>query len=332
MKKLVSLGELLMRLSCKDYLRFEQADQFQVHYGGSEANVLITASNFGLNTEFVSVLPNNPLGESALNILKANSVGIQHIHFGGKRLGLYFLETGAINRPGNVIYDRAHSGFSDINIATFNWDLIFEDCGWFHWSGIIPAISESASEVIHKALIIAKQKGIKVSGDLNYRGNLWQYKNAQPQKCMQELVSQTDILLAGSYACNQFFNMDLTANNTKLSQDLFKRFPKLQKIAITNRKELNASHHIWSADLFSDAEQFSSKRYEIYPIVDRVGTGDSFMGGLIYGLQHFDDQKALEFATAASCLKHTIGGDFNRVSREEVLNLVEGESSGRMKR
>ncbi|TDN90353.1 2-dehydro-3-deoxygluconokinase [Salegentibacter sp. 24] len=332
MNKLVSLGELLMRLSCENALRFSQVGNFNIDYGGSEANVLITASNFGLNTEFLSVLPDNDLGKAALSDLRNNKVSIKHIKFQGNRLGLYFLEAGAINRPGKVIYDRENSAFSAIDPEWFNWREIFKDCHWFHWSGITPAISANAAKVILHALKLAKSKGIKISGDLNYRGNLWQYENANPKETMSELVAETDVLLAGSYACEQFFDIKNVKSNSELSANLKERFPLLKQIAITNRKELNASHHKWSADLFTGTTLLSSKEYDIYPIVDRVGTGDSFMGGLIYGLQQFSDQKALDFATAASCLKHAIVGDFNQVSKEEVLELIEGDGSGRIKR
>lgn len=332
MKTLVSLGELLMRLSCEDALRFSQVDRFQVVYGGSEANVLITAANFGLSTEYLSVLPDNDIGKAAISDLRNNNVGLNHLQFKGQRMGLYFLETGAINRPGKVIYDREHSAFSHINSEAFDWDAIFENCNWFHWSGITPAVSDSAAQVILEAVEVAKSKGIKISGDLNYRGNLWQYETANPKAIMSQLVGNSDVLLAGDYACRQFFDIKNTGDNTQLSHSLLERFPNLQHIAITNREELNASHHKWSADLFSESKLLSSSEYDIYPIVDRVGAGDSFMGALIYGLQHFDNQKALDFATAASCLKHSIVGDFNRVSKEEVLELIEGDGSGRIKR
>lgn len=332
MKKLVSIGELLIRLSCEDATRFSQVNNFKVVYGGSEANVLISAANFGLNTEFVSVLPENDLGKASLNDLKINKVGLNHIKFLGNRMGLYFLETGAINRPGKVIYDRENSAFSAIDPNDFNWDEIFEDCNWFHWSGITPAISANAAQVCMQAIKVAKSKGIKISGDLNYRGNLWKYDGANAKEIMSQLVGETDILLAGAYACSQFFGIKDAQNNTELSKVLTEKFPSLEKIAITNRKELNASHHKWSADLFTKLTLLSSSEYDIYPIVDRVGAGDSFMGALIYGLQNYDDQKALDFATAASCLKHAIVGDFNRVSKEEVLELIEGDGSGRIKR
>ena len=332
MKKLVSLGEILLRLSPRDNLRFSQATAFEAVYGGSEANVLISASNFGKPCEFVSVLPDNDLGKSALSELKLNQVGIQNIKFEGDRLGLYFLEQGAINRGSKVIYDRKNSSFANIQADWFDWDEIFENCDWFHWSGITPAVSANAAEVCLIAVEKAAERGITISGDLNYRGNLWQYE-VDRKMVMSQLVSKTHVLLAGHYACKQFFDLETENNSGKeLSEKLKDQFPSLQKIAITNREELNASHNKWSAQLFSDGEIFESSQYDIYPVVDRVGAGDSFMGALIYGLQKYDLQKALEFAVAASCLKHSISGDINRVSIEEVLKLAEGDRTGRINR
>ncbi len=332
MKKLVSLGEILLRLSPRDNLRFSQATAFETVYGGSEANVLISAANFGKASEFISVVPDNDLGKAAISELKLNEVGVKNIKFRGDRLGLYFLEKGAINRGSKVIYDRENSSFSNIQANWFDWDEIFENCDWFHWSGITPAVSENAAEVCKKAVEKAEEKGITISGDLNYRGNLWQYK-VDRKNVMSELVSRTHVLLAGHYACKQFFDMEAENNSGKeLSQKLKNQFPKLEKIAITNREELNASHNKWSAQLFSEDITYESAQYDIYPVVDRVGAGDSFMGALIYGLQQYDLQKALDFAVAASCLKHSISGDINRVSREEVLKLAEGDRTGRISR
>ncbi len=332
MQKLISLGEILMRLSCENHLRFSQANKLEVVYGGSEANVLITAANFGLNADFVTVLPDNDLGRTAVSELKINEVGTGNILFKNGRLGLYFLEQGAVNRSSKVIYDRANSAFSEINRAWFNWEEILKDCDWFHWSGITPAISQNAADVCRDAIETAFGMGIKISADLNYRANLWQYES-DPQEIMKEFVAKSDILLAGHYACQQFFDLRTKdGSNKELAARLKEKFPKLKKIAITNRKEINASHHKWSASLFNGSEVLESELYDIFPIVDRVGTGDSFMGALIYGLQNYDDQKALDFATAASSLKHTIPGDFNRVTKEEVLKLVEGDRSGRISR
>lgn len=332
MKKLVSLGEILMRLTCENYLRFSQADKFEVVYGGSEANVLITAANFGLSADFITVVPDNELGQTAVSDLKINRVDINNIQYRGERMGLYFMERGAINRSGKIIYGRTNSAFSEIKREWFNWKEILQDCNWFHWSGITPAISQNAADVCRDAIETAAEMGIKISADLNYRANLWQYES-NPQEIMKEFVSKSDILLAGQYACQQFFGFRKEdSSNKELAERLKETFPKLKKIAITNRKEINASHHKWSATLFNGSEVLESDLYDIFPIVDRVGTGDSFMGALIYGLQNYDDQKALDFATAASSLKHTIPGDFNRVTKEEVLKLVEGDRSGRISR
>ncbi|GHA36740.1 2-dehydro-3-deoxygluconokinase [Salinimicrobium marinum] len=332
MQKLVSLGEILMRLTSENNLRFSQADKFEVVYGGSEANVLITAANFGLNTDLVTVLPDNDIGRTAVSDLKINEVGTGNILFEKGRLGLYFLEQGAVNRSSKVIYDRKNSAFSEINREWFNWEEILKDCDWFHWSGITPAISQNAADVCRDAIETAAAMGITISADLNYRANLWQYES-DPPETMKEFVAKSDILLAGHYACQQFFDLRTKdGSNKELAERLKEKFPKLKKIAVTNRKEINASHHKWSASLFNGSDVLESDLYDIFPIVDRVGTGDSFMGALIYGFQNYDDQKALDFATAASSLKHTIPGDFNRVTKEEVLKLVEGDRSGRISR
>ena len=332
MPKLVSLGEILMRLTCEDHLRFSQAGKFEVVYGGSEANVLISAANFGLDSNFVSVLPDNDFGKAAVADLKIHDIGTGDIVFKGDRLGLYFLERGAINRSAKVIYDRTNSAFSEIKKEWFDWEEILLDCDWFHWSGITPALSQNAADVCLEAVKAAEKMGITISADLNYRGNLWNY-DVKPGEIMTELVSRSNILLAGHYACKQFFRIEAKENsNAELFEKLTGKFPKLQKIAITNRIERNASHHQWSASLFTERKILNSEVYDLFPIVDRVGTGDSFMGALIYGLKSFDEQKALEFATAASSLKHTISGDFNRVTREEVLKLVDGDRSGRINR
>lgn len=332
MQRLVSLGEILMRLTCVNNLRFSQADKFEVSYGGSEANVLITAANFGKRAEFVTVLPDNELGRSAVSDLKIHNIGIENILFKGEKLGSYFMERGAINRSGKVIYNRANSAFSELEREWFNWKEILKDCDWFHWSGITPAISQNAADVCRDAIETASAMGITISADLNYRANLWKYK-AEPQEIMSEFVAKSDLLLAGNYACEQFFNFEIKGvGNKELTGKLIEKFPNLKRIAITNREEINASHHKWSAFLYSESTHFNSDIYEIFPIVDRVGTGDSFMGALIYGLQNYDEQKALDFATAASSLKHTIPGDFNRVSKEEVLKVVEGDRAGRISR
>ena len=330
MQKLVSLGEILMRLTCEDHLRFGQTGKFNVFYGGSEANVLISAAGFGKTADFVTVLPKNEFGEASLRELKGNKIGTDFTILKGDRLGLYFLEKGAINRSAKVIYDRENSAFALAKRDWFNWEEILKDCDWFHWSGITPALSQAAADICRDAVETAEKMGINISADLNYRGNLWKY-NSDPSTVMADLVAKSDILLAGHYACQQFFGFK-KGTNKDLSEQLTKKFPKLKKIAITNREEISASHHKWFASLLSGSCELNSPVYNLYPIVDRVGTGDSFMGALIYGLQNYEDQKALDFATAASALKHTIEGDINRVTEEEVLKLVEGDRSGRISR
>ncbi|MCF4101093.1 sugar kinase [Gillisia sp. M10.2A] len=331
-RKLVTFGEILMRLSCEDHLRFSQAHTFNVVYGGSEANVAISASNFGMSVDFVSVVPHTDFGNASLAELKISKVGTDNIVFRGKRLGLYFLEKGAVNRGSKVIYDRANSSFAEVKSEWFDWEDILKNCNQFHWSGITPAISKAAAEVCLEAVETAEKMGISISADLNYRGNLWQY-DVIPEEIMTNLVSKSNVLLAGGYACKQFFGIQTqNSSNLELFEELTQKFPKLEKIAITNRIEMNASHHKWSANLYNGKTILNSTEYDIFPIVDRVGTGDSFMGALLYGLQHYEDQQALDFATAASCIKHSIYGDINRVSKEEVVKLMEGDISGRISR
>lgn len=330
MQKLVSLGEILMRLTCEDHLRFGQTGKFNISFGGSEANVLLSAAGFGKGSRFVTVLPGNEFGKAAFSHLQENGVHTDHVLLRGDRLGLYFLERGAINRAAKVIYDRENSAFSLARKEWFNWETILKDCDWFHWSGITPALSQNAADICLDAIDTAVRMGITISGDLNYRENLWQYES-DPGAVMSKMVAKSDILLAGHYACEQFFGFE-EGTNAHLFKQLTGKFPKLKKIAITNREEINASHHKWSASLFSESSEYNSIVYDLYPIIDRVGTGDSFMGALIYGLQNYEEQKALDFATAASALKHTIEGDVNCVTKDEVLKLVEGERSGRISR
>lgn len=332
MQKLVSLGEVLMRLTCENHLRFSQSNKFEVVYGGSEANVLITAANFGKPADLVTVVPDNDFGKASVSNLKINNISTHNVKYKGDKLGLCFLERGAVNRSSKIIYDRSNSAFSDIKRVWFNWKEILKDCDWFHWSGITPAISKNAAQVCLDAVETAEKMGITISADLNYRENLWKY-HVDPSEIMTKLVSKSSVLLAGNYACKQFFGIQTKDSSNKiLTEKLIKKFPKLKTIAITNRVEINASHHKWSAFLYNGKKTLNSETYDIFPIVDRIGTGDSFMGALIYGLQNHEDQMALDFATAASCLKHTILGDFNQVNKEEVIKLMKGDRSGRINR
>jgi 2-dehydro-3-deoxygluconokinase len=276
--------------------------------------------------------------------LRKYNVGVNHILWGGERLGIYFLETGSVSRPGKVLYDRAHSSIAEIRPGMINWDEIFEDAGWFHWTGITPAISKGAADVCLEGIKAARKKGITVSCDLNFRKNLWKWGKGASE-VMPLLVEGCDIILGNEEDAEKVFGIkyeetDVTrgkvtgADFEPVCRNLMKKFPGAKKIIITLRGSINADHNTWSGVLFNGSELIEAPVYQITHIVDRVGGGDSFMGGLIYGLltYHGDDQKALNFAVAASCLKHTIYGDFNLVTVAEVEQLMKGDASGRVVR
>lgn len=342
-KKVVTFGEIMLRLSTPGNLRFSQATSFNASFGGGEANVAVSLSNFDINTEFVSCIPSNEIGDSCIKELKKHGVGTSKILRTGERLGIYFLETGAVNRAGNVVYDRAYSAISQIKKGTINWDKVFEGATWFHWTGITPALSEGAAKVCLEAIEKAVEKGITVSCDLNYRKKLWNYgKNAQ--EIMPELVAGCDIVLGNEEDAEKALGIktagvDVEAGKVShdayqpVMQQIMDRLPKVKKVITTLRGSINANHNTWSGVMFDGEKLLKAPTYDITHIVDRVGGGDAFMAGLIYGLLTFnDDQKALDFATAASCLKHTIHGDFNLVTVNEVEKLMHGETSGRVSR
>jgi 2-dehydro-3-deoxygluconokinase len=343
-KKIITFGEIMLRLATPEHQRFTQATSLIATFGGGEANVAVSLANYGLNAEFVTRLPENDLGEAALMDLRKHNVGTQHIIRGGGRLGIYFLETGAVTRPGKVIYDRANSSIAEIKPGMINWDEIFEDASWFHWTGITPAISEGAAQVCLEGIKTANQKGITVSCDLNFRKNLWKWgKNAG--EIMPDLVNGCDIILGNEEDAEKVFGIkpergDVSAGQVSSIEyksvciKLMKQFTRAGKVIITLRGSINADHNSWSGVLFDGNRLFEAPEYQITHIVDRVGGGDSFMGGLIYGLLTWpgDDQKALNFAVAASCLKHTIHGDYNLVSVTEVEQLMKGDGSGRVVR
>jgi len=344
MKKIVTFGEIMLRLATPLYQRFTQATTFEATYGGGEANVAVSLANYGMNAEFVSLLPNNDLGTAALMNLRKYNVKTENIALSGNRIGIYFLETGAVARGSKVIYDRANSSIAEVKPGMLDWEKIFEDTQWFHWTGITPAISEGAAQACLEALKIASRKGITISTDLNYRKNLWKY-GKKASDVMNELVSYCDIILGNEEDAEKVFGIkpegvDVTKGHVEaeayesVCKQLMKKFPKAKKIIITLRGSISASHNSWSGALFNGEKLFIAPNYNITHIVDRVGGGDSFMGGLIYGLIHYpnDDQKALNFAVAASCLKHTIHGDFNLVSVAEVETLMGGDASGRVSR
>ena len=342
--KIVTFGEIMLRLATPEHQRFSQLTSFCASYGGGEANVAVSLANYGLKTEYVTRLPSNDLGKAVIMELKKHSVGTNHVIFGGERLGIYFLETGAVSRPSKVVYDRAHSSVSEIKPGMINWDQVFGDASWFHWTGITPAISQGAAETCLEAVKAARTKGLTVSCDLNYRKNLWKWGKTAGE-VMPELVKYCDVILGNEEDAEKVFSIkpdkgDVATGKVESSEyesvckKLKAQFPQADKIIITLRGSINADHNTWSGILFNGKEFFTAPVYQITHIVDRVGGGDSFMGGLIYGLLTYkgDDQKALNFAVAASCLKHTIHGDFNLVTVAEVEKLMKGDASGRVVR
>lgn len=348
MKKVVTFGEIMLRLAPPGFLRFSQANSFDAIYGGGESNVAVSLANYGVPVDFVTRLPKNDLGDCALMEMRKRNVGTQHVVFGGDRLGIYFLETGAVSRGSKVVYDRAHSAMADIDVGMVDWDTVFEGVEWFHWTGITPAISQGAANTCLEAVKAANEKGITISTDLNYRAKLWNYCDANTrEKIMSELTAYCDIVLGNEEDAEKHFGikpegLDITTQGEHVKaeaflsvcQQMMHRFPKAKKVITTLRGSLSASHNTWAGVLYDGTTMFNSREYQITHIVDRVGGGDSFMGGLIYGLLNWsdDDQKALDFAVAASCLKHTIKGDANLVTVAEVEKLMGGDASGRVSR
>jgi len=342
--KIITFGEIMLRLATPEHQRFSQVTSFCASYGGGEANVAVSLANYGLETDYVTRLPSNDLGKAVVMELKKHSVGTGKIIFGGERLGIYYLETGAVSRPSKVVYDRAHSSISEIKPGMINWEDVFSDATWFHWTGITPAISQGAAEVCLEAVKAAKKKGLTVSCDLNFRKNLWKWGKTAGE-IMPGLVEHCDVILGNEEDAEKVFGIkpdkgDVSTGKVESSEyesvckKLKARFPQAKKIIITLRGSVSADHNSWSGILFDGEKFYTAPVYQITHIVDRVGGGDSFMGGLIYGLITYsgDDQKALNFAVAASCLKHTIHGDFNLVTVAEVEQLMKGDASGRVVR
>ena len=346
MKKIVTFGEIMLRLATPGYLRFSQANELSATFGGGEANVAVSLANYGMEASFVTRLPENDIAVACVKDLRKNGVLTDHIIYGGERLGIYFLETGAVARASKVIYDRAHSSISEIQPGMIDWDRVFEGVDWFHWTGITPAISQGAADVCLEAIRAANRLGVTVSCDLSYRKNLWKY-GKRADEVMPALVEGCDIILGNEEDAEKVFGIkpegfDATATAGRVDaakfesvcRQLMARFPRARKVIITLRGSINANHNTWGGVLFDGQRLYESARYDITHIVDRVGGGDSFMGGLIYGLLTYegDDQRALDFAAAASCLKHTIYGDYNQVTVKEVENLMRGDGSGRVAR
>ena len=346
MPKVITFGEIMLRLSTPGYFRFGQARQFDATFGGGEANVAVSLANYGIDAAFVTRLPDNDIAKACIKDLRSYGVDTSKIVFGGDRVGIYFLETGAVARPSKVVYDRAGSAIATIQPGMIDWKKVFEGADWFHWTGITPALSQGAADVCLEAIKAANALGVTVSCDLNYRKNLWKYGKAAGE-VMPALVEGCDVILGNEEDADKVFGIkpegfDVTATGGAIDQgrfrsvgeQLMKRFPRAKKVIITLRGSINANHNTWGGVLWDGAKLYESPRYDITHIVDRVGGGDSFMGGLIYGLLSYpgDDQKALNFAVAASCLKHTIFGDYNQVTVAEVENLMKGDASGRVAR
>ena len=326
MNKIITFGEIMLRLSPPNQLRFGQTKSFDVAYGGGESNVAVSLANYGIETEYVTRLPDNDIGESCLQYLRQYGVGTRFIQRGGNRLGIYFLENGAVMRGSQVIYDRADSSFATISPNSFDWKSIFKDASWFHWTGITPAVSANAAAVCLEAVKTASAMGITISCDLNYRAKLWKWGKTA-NEVMDQLVSYCDIAIGNEEDADKVFGIqapetDVTQGRVAadkyqyVCEALAKKYGKLKTISITLRSSVSASHNTWSAVLWNSGKIYVGPIYDITHIVDRVGSGDSFMGGLIYSLSTspLDPQKALDFALAASALKHTIFGDFNLVS------------------
>ena len=340
MKRIITFGELMLRLAPEGYLRFVQADRLQATFGGAEANVAVSLANYGFDAAFVTKLPTHEIGQSVVNSLRRYGVDTSLIVRGGDRVGIYYCEKGASQRPSKVIYDRAHSAIAEASASDFDWDRIFDGADWFHFTGITPALSDGMAAITLEAVKAAKERGITVSCDLNYRNKLWSKEKAG--QVMGEICGYVDVCIANEEDAADVFGIhaektDITAGElnregyVSVARQLTERFG-FKRVAITLRESVNANINNWSAMLYENGESYLSRRYQMQ-IVDRVGGGDSFGAGLITSaLLGYDPQKSIEFAVAASCLKHSIEGDYNLVSLDEVLKLCGGDGSGRVQR
>ena len=342
--KVVTFGEIMLRLATPGFERFSQSRQLNATFGGGEANVAVSLANYGIKADFVTRLPKNDIAQSCIMDLRKYNVGTDHILFGGDRIGIYFLETGAVARSSKVVYDRANSAIAEIKPGMVDWDVVFEGVTWFHWTGITPAISEGAALACKEAIEIANRKGITVSTDLNFRKNLWKW-GKKAEEIMPDLVAGCDVILGNEEDAEKVFGIhpkgvDVTSGHVEAAAyesvctQLMERFPRAKKVIITLRGSVSANHNTWSGVLYDGKTLFQAPTYNITHIVDRVGGGDSFVGGLIYGLITYpgNDQKALNFVVAASCLKHTIYGDYNLATVSEIETLMSGDGSGRVSR
>lgn len=340
--KYLTFGEIMLRLRSLGHERLFQSPTLEATFGGGEANVAVSLANFGEEVDFLTVLPRNTIADSCIAELRKFGVGTSRIQRGKGRMGIYFLENGANQLPSKVIYDRDYSAISLTKPGEIDWDKAFDGIGWFHITGITPAISQNTMELSLESVKAAKEKGITVSCDLNYRENLWKYGISAPD-CMRELFRYVDIAVANEEDVQKSLGINIDIDVAKgnldtkkyelLSNEVLKQYPQLNTIAITLRESQSADINGWAACLNNRKHFYISRKYEIRDIVDRVGGGDAFAAGLIYGLNHFeDDYETLEFAVAAGCLKHSIIGDFNRVNVNDVLKLKAGDTTGRVQR
>ena len=340
--KVLTFGEIMLRLKAPGHERFFQSPMLEATFGGGEANVAVSLANYGMDAQFCTVLPNNAMGDECIKELRRFAVDVSKIQRGEGRMGIYFLEGGANQLPSKVVYDRAYSSIAMAKPGDIDWDKVFQDVEWFHITGITPAISESAMELSLESVKAAKAKGITVSCDLNYRKNLWKY-GKKAAEVMSELAKYVDVAIANEEDVQKSLEITVDVNVESgeldrakykaLGDKVLETYPNMKMIAITLRESKSADHNDWAACLNDGKEFYVSKKYHITDIIDRVGGGDSFAGGLIYGLPHYENkQDALEFAVAASCLKHSIIGDFNRVSVSDVEKLAGGDGTGRVQR
>lgn len=340
--KVLTFGEIMLRLCTPGHERFFQSNMMQATFGGGEANVAVSLANYGMDTQYCTVLPDNAIGDECIKELRRFGVDVSKVQRGPGRMGIYFLENGANQLPSKVVYDRAYSSIALAKPGDIDWDKVFEGVDWFHITGITPAISESAMELSLESVKVAKEKGITVSCDLNYRKNLWKY-GKKAAEVMRELAKYVDVAIANEEDVQKALEItaDVDVESGELEREKYKAlgdkvlsaYPHMKMIAITLRESHSADWNGWAACLNDGENFYVSKKYEIRDIIDRVGGGDSFAGGLIYGLNTYENkQQALEFAVAASCLKHSIIGDFNRVNVSDVEKLAGGDGTGRVQR
>ena len=335
MPKIVTFGEILLRLSTPGFQKIAQAESFDCTFGGTEMNVGAALVNFGFDVTHVGVFPENHIGKKAKAFIRKLGISDEKIHLKGQRMGLFFIETGAVSRASQIVYDRADSAFVNLDPSWFDWEEILKDADWFHWCGITPAVGEKPAIALLDALKVAKKLGIKVSSDIYYRSNLWNYGKT-PQDILPELASYSNVILASRKNIEEIFGIISNEEKGKFqdtAKKLMGRYSSIEKIIDTERIQISASHNRMNARMWNGLEYLKTSNLDITHIVDRVGTGDAFLGGFIYGqLTYKDDLKSLEFGNAASALKHTIHGDQNLVDIAEVENLMLGDGSGKLKR